>query len=111
KEKGSNISGTSVDSAVIVPLQTAQRQFKLGQIRTTYIEAASKEDIPKAQDTMKQYLTYKFKSADNFTLSNQDELLKAGTEASTTLTNQLVAVALISLIVGGIGIMNIMMVT
>ncbi|MDF2646240.1 MAG: FtsX-like permease family protein [Paenibacillus sp.] len=111
KEKGSNIGGASVDSAVIMPLETARRQFKLGQIRTTYVEAPTKDDIYTAQDTMKQYLTYKFKSDTGFVLTNQDELLKARTEATNTLTNQLVAVALISLLVGGIGIMNIMLVT
>jgi putative ABC transport system permease protein len=111
KTKGSNISGTSVDSSVIVPLETARRQFKLGQIRTTYIEAPTKEDIYLAQETMKQYLTYVFKSSTGFQLTNQDELLKARTEATNTLTTQLVSVALISLLVGGIGIMNIMMVT
>jgi putative ABC transport system permease protein len=109
--KGSNLTGTSVDSAVIVPLETARRQFKLGFIRTTYIEAPTKEDIYKAQDTMTKYLTYKFKSSTNFTLTNQDELLNAKTAATNTLTNQLVAVACISLLVGGIGIMNIMLVT
>ncbi|MDR6549620.1 ABC transporter permease [Paenibacillus qinlingensis] len=111
KEKGSNIGGASVDSSVIVPLESARRQFKLGQIRTTYIEAPTKEDIYTAQETMKQFLTYKFKSDTGFVLTNQDELLKARTEATNTLTNQLVAVALISLLVGGIGIMNIMLVT
>ncbi|CAN7694167.1 ABC transporter permease [Paenibacillus sp. LjRoot56] len=111
KEKGSNIGGASVDSSVIVPLESARRQFKLGQIRTTYVEAPTKDDIYTAQETMKQYLTYKFKSDTGFVLTNQDELLKARTEATNTLTNQLVAVALISLLVGGIGIMNIMLVT
>ena len=96
---------------MIVPLETARRQFKLGQIRTTYVEAPTKDDIYTAQETMKQYLTYKFKSDTGFVLTNQDELLKARTEATNTLTNQLVAVALISLLVGGIGIMNIMLVT
>ncbi|BFT71577.1 MULTISPECIES: ABC transporter permease [Paenibacillus] len=109
--KGSNIGGASVDSSIIVPLESARRVFKLGQIRTTYVEAPTKEDIYTAQETMKQYLTYKFKSDTGFVLTNQDELLKARTEATNTLTNQLVAVALISLLVGGIGIMNIMLVT
>jgi putative ABC transport system permease protein len=111
KEKGQNVSGTSIDSMVMVPLETARRQFKLGTIRTTYIEAPTKEDIYKAQDTMKQYLTYKFKSDTGFQLVNQDELLKAKTQTSNTLTKQLVSVACISLLVGGIGIMNIMLVT
>jgi putative ABC transport system permease protein len=111
ESKGSNLTGTSVDSAVIVPLETARREFQLGFIRTTYIEAPTKEDIYKAQTTMTSYLTYKFKSTSAFTLTNQDELLTQQTAATSTLTNQLVAVACISLLVGGIGIMNIMMVT
>jgi putative ABC transport system permease protein len=109
--KGSNITGTSVDGTVIVPLETARREFKLGFIRTTYIEAPTKEDIYLAQDTMTKYLTYKFKSSTGFDLTNQDELLTSKTAATSSLTNQLVAVACISLLVGGIGIMNIMMVT
>ncbi|GKS15015.1 ABC transporter permease [Paenibacillus chitinolyticus] len=111
KEKGSNIGGTSVDSSILVPLETARRQFQLGTIRTTYIEAPTRDDIYKAQDTMKSYLTYKFKSDTGFTLINQDELLAASTKATDTLTKQLVSVAAISLLVGGIGIMNIMLVT
>jgi putative ABC transport system permease protein len=109
--KGSNISGTSVDSAAIVPLESARREFKLGFIQTTYFEAPTKEDIYLAQDTMTKYLTSKFKNPAAFILTNQDELLNAKTAATDTLTNQLVAVACISLLVGGIGIMNIMLVT
>lgn len=111
KPQGSNIGGTSVDSTIFVPLETLRRDFKLGTIRTTYIEAASKDDISKAQATITQYLTYKFKSNTGFTILNQDQLLSARVAASSTLTNQLVAVACISLLVGGIGIMNIMLVT
>ncbi|CAG7653668.1 ABC transporter permease [Paenibacillus allorhizosphaerae] len=109
--KGSNISGSSIDTAILVPLESARRQYKLGQIRTTYIEAPTREAIYRAQETMRQYLTFTFKSDEGFKLINQDELLKAGMAATNTLTNQLVSVACISLLVGGIGIMNIMLVT
>jgi putative ABC transport system permease protein len=111
KSKGSSIGGTSADDSVIVPLTTAQRQLGQGNIRTAYIEATTKEDISKAQETMTSFLTYKFKSSNGFRLLNQDELQSARTEASNTLTSQLVSVACISLLVGGIGIMNIMLVT
>jgi putative ABC transport system permease protein len=109
--KGSSIGGASADDSVIVPLTTAQRQLNLGAIRTTYIEAASKEEIATAQATLTAFLTYKFKSANGFRFTNQDQLVTASTEASNTLTSQLVSVACISLLVGGIGIMNIMLVT
>jgi putative ABC transport system permease protein len=111
KEKGSSISGVSLDNSVFVPLETARRAFKLGSIRTTYLEAPTKDDLPQTQTTITQYLTYKFKSNTGFQLVNQDELMKARVAASSSLTNQLIAVACISLLVGGIGIMNIMLVT
>ncbi|MCR8630897.1 ABC transporter permease [Paenibacillus radicis (ex Xue et al. 2023)] len=109
--KGSSIGGTSADDSVIIPLTTAQRQLSLGAIRTTYVEATTKEDITTAQSTLTSFLTYKFKSSSGFRFTNQDQLLSASTEASNTLTSQLVSVACISLLVGGIGIMNIMLVT
>lgn len=111
KPKGSSVGGSSIDDNVIIPLETAQRQMKLGNIRQTYIEAATKDDIYQAQNTITQYLTYKFKSSNGFRMLNQDQLLTARTEATSSLTSQLVSVACISLLVGGIGIMNIMLVT
>lgn len=112
KEKGSNISGgVSLDDSAFVPLVTAQRAFKLGSIRTTYLEAPTKDQLSAAQATITQYLTYKFKSTTGFQVQNQDELMKARVAASSSLNNQLISVACISLLVGGIGIMNIMLVT
>jgi putative ABC transport system permease protein len=111
KAKGSSIGGTSPDSAVIVPIETARRTFKLGQIRTTYLEAPEIEQLPAAQTTITQFLTAKFKSDSGFRIVNQDELMNARKAASSSLTNQMISVALISLLVGGIGIMNIMLVT
>lgn len=109
--KGSSLGGSSPDDAVIVPLETARRTFKLGNIRTTYLEAPELEQLPAAQATISQFLTATFKSSNGFRIMNQDELMNARKEASSSLTNQLISVALISLLVGGIGIMNIMLVT
>lgn len=111
KSKGSNTSGTSLDSSVIVPLPTMSRDFKLGSIRSTYVEAASGDDVSKVQAALERYLTNKFKSTSGYNIFNSSELISAKQTASSTLTNQLVAVAAISLLVGGIGIMNIMLVT
>ncbi|MCY9664466.1 ABC transporter permease [Paenibacillus alginolyticus] len=111
KAKGSNTSGTSLDSSVYVPLPTMSRDFKLGNIRTAYVEAASGNDVTRAQRTLELYLFNKFKSTTGYNILNSSELISARQTASSTLTNQLVAVAAISLLVGGIGIMNIMLVT
>jgi putative ABC transport system permease protein len=109
--KGKNINGTSIDSTIIMPLETARRQYKLGNLRTTYIEAASKDDIDQAQETMNQYLTYKFKSAEGYEILNQNEMLNTQKEIASQMTYMLAGIACISLLVGGIGIMNIMLVT
>lgn len=110
KAKGSTM-GTSVDESIVIPISTAQRQLGLGNIRTTYIEAADKEQMAAAQQTFTNYLTTKYKSANGFRVLNQDSLVEARTAATSSLTSQLVTVACISLLVGGIGIMNIMLVT
>ncbi|WJH34113.1 ABC transporter permease [Paenibacillus sp. CC-CFT747] len=111
KPKGKNINNTSIDTTVLMPLETARRQYKLGNIRTTYIEATSKADIDTAEATMKQYLAYKFKSEEGFEVLNQNQMLTTANAASKQLNYLLVSIACISLLVGGIGIMNIMLVT
>ncbi|WP_159887947.1 ABC transporter permease [Paenibacillus puerhi] len=110
KTKGATM-GMSVDESIVVPLSTAQRQLALGNIRTTYIEAKSKEQMSLAQTTFSNYLTTTYKSSNGFRILNQDSLVEARTAATSSLTSQLVSVACISLLVGGIGIMNIMLVT
>ncbi|TXK82657.1 ABC transporter permease [Paenibacillus sp. N3.4] len=111
KSKGSNTTGTSIDSSVIVPLPTMSRDFKLGTIRSASVEAASGNDVARVQKVLEAYLANKFKSTSGYNIFNSAELISARTAASSSLTSQLVAVAAISLLVGGIGIMNIMLVT
>ncbi|WP_438445732.1 ABC transporter permease [Gorillibacterium sp. sgz5001074] len=110
-QKGKNINNTSIDTTVIMPLSTAQRQFKLGVLRTTYAEAASKEDVSTAENTLKQYLYYKFKSDTGYEILNQNEIMKTQEEVASQMSYMLAGIACISLLVGGIGIMNIMLVT
>jgi putative ABC transport system permease protein len=111
EQKGKNINNTSIDTTVIMPLTTAQRQFKLGSLRTTYVEAASKDDVATAEQTLKDYLYYKFKSDSGYEILNQNEMMKTQEAIAAQMSYMLAGIAAISLLVGGIGIMNIMLVT
>lgn len=111
EQKGKNINNTSMDTTVIMPLSTAQRQFKLGSLRTTYVEAKSKDDVALAEQTLKEYLYYKFKSDTGYEILNQNEMLKTQEAVASQMSYMLAGIACISLLVGGIGIMNIMLVT
>ncbi|KIL36508.1 macrolide ABC transporter ATP-binding protein [Gordoniibacillus kamchatkensis] len=111
QSKGSNTNGTSMDETIFVPLDTLQRDFKLGTIRNAYVEAASSTDTARVQGVLEAYLYNKFKSDTGYSIFNSSQLLSSLESSSKTLTLQLVSVAAISLIVGGIGIMNIMLVT
>lgn len=110
-QKGKNINNTSIDTTAVIPLSTAQRQFKLGALRTTYVEAKSKEDVAAAETTLKQYLYYKFKSESGYEILNQNEIMKTQEQVASQMSYMLAGIACISLLVGGIGIMNIMLVT
>lgn len=111
KTKGSNTNGTSLDSSIFVPLNTLQRDFKLGTIRSAYVEAASSTDTTRVQNVLNTYLYNKFKSTSGYNIFNSSQLLSTMQASSSTMTRQLVSVAAISLLVGGIGIMNIMLMT
>jgi putative ABC transport system permease protein len=107
----------SPDDAIYVPLKASQR-FLAGQ--TTYlssigIEAATQEAMTQVQTDITDLLLSRHKIADStsadFSVVNQADLASALSSTTRTLTLLLAAVAGISLIVGGIGIMNMMLTT
>jgi putative ABC transport system permease protein len=109
--KGSNTSGTSLDETVFTPLTTLQRDFKLGTIRSATVEANSSDDTTRVQSYLENFLYNKFKSSTGYNIFNASQLVSSLESSSKTMTQELVSVAAISLLVGGIGIMNIMLVT
>jgi putative ABC transport system permease protein len=111
KSKGSNTNGTSLDETIFIPLNTLQRDFKLGTIRNAYVEADSSSDTTRVQTFLENYLYNKFKSSTGYNIFNASQLVSSLESSSKTMTQELVSVACISLLVGGIGIMNIMLVT
>jgi putative ABC transport system permease protein len=120
QEKGSSMSGSS-DSQIIVPFTLAQRLYSEPNIRTFYVSAKSSDEVDLAQAVIESYLNTRFKvsavnAANNSTSSyysvfNQTSVLDTLSTTTQTLTLMLGGIAGISLLVGGIGIMNIMLVS
>jgi putative ABC transport system permease protein len=106
----------SVDDLVFVPVTTAQTQL-IGNsfVQSISVSATSADAMTVATTQIGTLLLQRhhLKSAQqaDFTIQSQADILGAATSATGTLTNLLAGIAAISLLVGGIGIMNIMLVT
>jgi putative ABC transport system permease protein len=114
--KGQNAGGMDQDDVVLVPYTTAQTRLS-GNVRIGQILAStfSPQQIPAAQDEIKGIMREAHRIADgaddDFTVRNQTEIAQAATSTTRVMSGLLAAIASISLIVGGIGIMNIMLVS
>jgi putative ABC transport system permease protein len=104
------------DDIIVVPYTTAQTRLsgrqRVGQIIAS---ASSPQDVPSAQEEVRGILRESHKLGDgdddDFTIRNQDEIAAAASSTTQVMTLLLAAIASISLLVGGIGIMNIMLVS
>ena len=104
------------DDRVYVPLATAQRQlFGVKHVTSIALEAKSENMMSIAQDEVGYFLLSRHKIKDpalkDFSIISQQDILDTATSVTGTFTTMLSGVAAISLLVGGIGIMNIMLVT
>ncbi|MDQ7093403.1 ABC transporter permease [Desulfosporosinus sp. PR] len=115
QSKGS--SGTSNnDDQILVPISSAQnRLIGSKSIRTIYVEAKSSDLMTAASAETSQILRQQHgltgSEANDFTVTSQSDILSTAEGVSQSLTLLLSGVAAISLLVGGIGIMNIMLVS
>ncbi|MDD3223166.1 MAG: ABC transporter permease [Clostridium sp.] len=116
---GSSSQG-SADDTVILPLSTAQRILKTTQIKSFYVQASSESSVNTAMSYLQMFLDSKYslpttssstETNKYFRIFSQTSLLQTATSTTSTLTNELAGIACISLLVGGIGIMNIMLVS
>ena len=116
ERKGMSVMGSDQDDTVVMPY-TSEMKRLLGAtyVRTINVEAASPDKIQAVQDQIVELLHQKHKIRDghddDFTVHNQEEFTEKATETSRILTILIVAIASVSLFVGGIGIMNIMLVS
>ena len=115
-EKGQNATGSDQDDVVLVPYTTAQTRLSgrsfIGQI---LVSATSPNEIAMAQDEVRSLMRESHRlgdaELDDFTVRNQTEIAEAATSTTKVMSYLLAAIASISLVVGGIGIMNIMLVS
>ena len=117
EEKGGS-AFQSEDDQVIIPLTTAQarliRRASRDQIDVIYVEAVSPEAISQAKTEISQILRKRHRTdlgEDDFTIISQQDMIGVASSITNILTIFLGGIAAISLLVGGIGIMNIMLVS
>lgn len=111
EEKGSTMQGSS-DEKIVIPVTTSQRLLKLEGIRSISLQAESPQKVALVVAQVENFLAKKFKNDfDAYRVFNQTEMLTTINEITNSMTMMLAGIAAISLLVGGIGIMNIMLVT
>ena len=116
EEKGENTFGQDQDDVVIAPFTTVQKRIlAIDYLNQIMASAVSEADAPEAVTQVTEILRSQHKlqdsEEDDFSVRSMEELISTFSSTSEMLTILLVAVASISLLIGGIGIMNIMYVS
>ncbi len=117
--KGQNAQGQDQDDTILIPVTTAQKklfgtQFP-GMIRIIIVKAKSAADLSPAEKQINDLLRQRHhigqKQDNDFTVRNLTQIMQAQEQSTKVMTLLLGAIASVSLLVGGIGIMNIMLVS
>jgi putative ABC transport system permease protein len=116
RPKGLTLSGQDQDDTIILPYTTAQKKLKgvtwLDDILCSAVsQGVVKQAGQQAAALLRERHRLRPEEEDDFNIRNPEDVIEAQLEASRTLTLLLIAIASISLLVGGIGIMNVMLVS
>jgi putative ABC transport system permease protein len=116
KPKGVSMMGSDQDDTVIAPYTTAMKRLAgVTTLRAINVQAESADQITEVQNGMAELLRQRHRIQpghdDDFIMRNQQELAETQSAAAETMTALLAGIAGVSLLVGGIGIMNIMLVS
>jgi putative ABC transport system permease protein len=117
--KGQSAVGQDQDDTVLIPVTTAQKRLFgtafPGMVRIIMVEAASLEEMDAAQEQITALLRQRHhlgqRQEEDFSIRNLTQFMQAAEQSSRVMTLLLGAIASVSLLVGGIGIMNIMLVS
>ncbi|MFT8317413.1 MAG: ABC transporter permease [Sporolactobacillus sp.] len=103
--------GQNSDDSVILPFSTTQRLLKTTYITQFYAQATNQSSVNWAVSGISRLLSETYSSSDDYNVVNQQDIMNAVSSVTSTMTMLLAGIASISLLVGGIGIMNIMLVS
>lgn len=118
--RGQGIDGRDQDDTIFVPIITARnvllgQNFGISVVQTIYVQAASPDTVDDAAEDVTSLLRQRHRlreaAADDFTIRNLSAIMQTAADTSRSLSLLLGAIASISLVVGSIGILNIMLVT
>ncbi len=114
--KGFSLQGTDQDDVVIMPFTSAMKRVAGGTtLRNINVQIGSADEIGSSQQQIVSLLRQRHNIRtgrdDDFTVRNQQEVADTANATASVMTGLLFAVACVSLVVGGIGIMNIMLVS
>ena len=110
EEKGTSL-GMDLDDLVFLPVTAALDLFGTDSLNSILTAAKNKEDVPLAMAEVDDILARRRHGEREVTVQSQDDLLATFGSLTNAMTWMLLAIASISLVVGGIGIMNIMLVS
>ncbi|PKN76270.1 MAG: multidrug ABC transporter substrate-binding protein [Deltaproteobacteria bacterium HGW-Deltaproteobacteria-10] len=117
--KGQSIMGQDQDDVIYIPVTTAQKKIVAthvpGMVRSIMVKGRSAEDMSLAEKQVTELLRQRHRSGpnkeDDFTVRNLSQMMQVAEQSAKVMTILLGAIASISLLIGGIGIMNIMLVS
>jgi putative ABC transport system permease protein len=109
-EKKGSVFGQDQDNVVLIPFNAAKRQYSFETVNTIYLTARSPELVDVVKKRARTILLTRLEE-DDFTIMTQEQTLETVNSITGVLTAALGGIAAISLLVGGIGVMNIMLVS
>lgn len=110
EEQGSSLVGSD-NSSILIPITTAGKITGSNIISSFYVKSSGADTVERAVNYIESYLYSLTKDEDAYSVNNQSEVLDAMDDVNSTMSLLLGGIAAISLVVGGIGIMNIMLVS
>jgi putative ABC transport system permease protein len=119
ESKGQSVTGQDQDDVVVLPFSTAERKVLgtkfLGTVGIIMVATQTRHDIPAVVEDIRDLLRTRHRlhrsEEDDFTIRTMEDIAKTIAATSRTMMFMLMSIASISLIVGGIGIMNILLVS